>query len=338
MNVSLLISVEMSQPSRTAAAKSPPDYALKILHSRLSAKAEKHVSMEYENWLQYAESQIKANKDDVICHISQYHNNHDSLLFVIVDSSAIIPATSVASAAGRRDLLEDWWKPINESAFITTIINARESKTDDINIIASSSLKNKIWIMQLTAERSLRMAADEFVKSMSVVGTLGYSCFESNVNDLIVSQSASSKQEAVDVERDMLLSNVGLNAVSGTLFRVINTTKGLSEGVIRSTTSIAKSDKTLKSLKDDFDNWKGPMAESTIRHIVSKREGKRWAESRRFKSLDDVLLWIGSGIGATQRNIDRARKKIVSALIYDFDGFTADGTGVVRRSHLKGTK
>ena len=316
MNVSLLISVGMSQSSGTTASKSP-DYTLKILLGRLSTKAEQHGLMEYEHWLQLAEAQMKIDTEDVVCHISQYKNRYGSLLFIIVDSAAIVPATSVASASGQSELPEDWWKPINESAYITNIINAKEAKTE-ITIITSTSLANKMWILRLTPEKSLRIKADDFLKSMSPVGTLSYSSFESGVNDLIVAQSASSNQEVVDVEHEILLSNVGLNAVSGTLFRVINTTKGLSEGIIRATASIAKSEVILKNLKEDFDNWKGPMAESTIRQIVSKREGEDWVESRRFKSLDDVLLWIGRGIAATQKDIDRARKSIVRSLIFDF--------------------
>src|SRR5271168_2322495 len=77
-----------------------------------------HVSMHHENWLQFAESQMKTSMEDVICHIQQFKNRHDSLVFVLVDSSAILPATSAASAVGRDKLLEDWWKPLNESAYV----------------------------------------------------------------------------------------------------------------------------------------------------------------------------------------------------------------------------
>src|SRR5271163_4448107 len=136
MNVSLLISVVMSQESAENKSRQSVDYTLKILRSKLSAKAVKHVSMNYETWLQFAESQMKASTEDVICHIQQFKNRHDSLVFVLLDSSAILPATSVASAVGRDELLEDWWKPLNESAYVTNITSSAESKSD-ISIITS---------------------------------------------------------------------------------------------------------------------------------------------------------------------------------------------------------
>lgn len=336
MNVSLLISVEMSQESAGKQTRQSVDYTFKILRSKLSAKAVKHVAMNYETWLQFAESQVKTSTEDVICHIQQFQNQHDSLLFVHFDSSAILPATSVASAVGRDELLDDWWKPLNESAYVRNIISAAESKSD-LSIITSSTLKNKIWNLCFTDERSLRMESDEFSTFMLSVGTLKYSHFDPTVNDLVVTQSAPSNQEPVHVEREVLSSNVEMNAVASTLFRVMNTSKGLSDGVVTATSSLKASLTTLKDLKDDFDGWKGPMAEATIRQLVSKREGNVWAEAKRLRSLDDVL-WIGKGIGATMSDIEEAREMIVSALIFDFAGFDEHGTGLVCRPHLTGTK
>jgi hypothetical protein len=135
----------------------------------------------------------------------------------------------------------------------------------------------------------------------------------------------------------MLAANVELNAVAGAIFRVGNTIKGLSDGAVRASASIKSSNRTLKILKDEFDNWKGPIAESTVRSLVAKREGELWARSRRFRSLDDVLLWIGEFIGAKEMDIDHARTKIVSALIFDFVGFNEDKTALVCPFHLMGT-
>jgi hypothetical protein len=53
--------------------------------------------------------------------------------------------------------------------------------------------------------------------------------------------------------------------------------------------------------------------------------------------LDDVLFWIGRGIGVTENEINHARMKIVSALIFDFVGFTKEGNAPVCHSHLMGT-
>src|SRR5271154_5306361 len=230
MNVSLLISVEMSQQSPGHQSTQSVDCTHKILPSKLSAKAVEHVSMDCENWLQFAESQMKASTEDVICHIQQFKNRHDSLVFVLLDSSAILPATSAVSAVGRDELLEDWWKPLNESAYVTNITSSAESKSD-ISIITSIDA-NKIWIVRFTDETTLQMKSNEFSEFMSSVGSLGYSYLEPNVNDLIVARSTPSNQETVDVEREVLSSNVEMNAVASTLFRVMNTNKGLSDGVV----------------------------------------------------------------------------------------------------------
>jgi len=76
----------MSQETAGNQSTGSVDYTLKILGSKLSAKALKHVSMDYENWLQFAESQMKASTEDFICHISQFKNRYDSLVFVLLDS------------------------------------------------------------------------------------------------------------------------------------------------------------------------------------------------------------------------------------------------------------
>ena len=280
---------------------------------------------------------MKATTDDVLCHISQYDNHHDSVLFILVESNAILPATSVASAAGRDELVSDWRKPISESALVTNIISAREVNKRDFGIITSSNLANKTWIIRFSEDRTLRITSDEFLKLISSVGSMTYCSFDSGVNNLVVTNSVSSNPKGVDVQRDILAANVELNAVAGTLFRVGNTVKGLSDGAVRASASIKSSTRTLKILKDEFDNWKGPIAESTIRSLVAKGEGEFWAESRRFRSLDDVLLWIGESIGAKERDIDHARAKIVSALIFDFVGFNEDKTALVCPFHLMGT-
>ena len=163
----------------------------------------------------------------------------------------------------------------------------------------------------------MRIKGQEFRKFISSVGSVIESYFDSTINDLIVSRSGLSIEEFVELQRAMLSSNVELNAIAASLFRVINITKGLNDGVIHATASMKGSPETVKKLKDEFDSWKGPMTESTIRQLVSEREGKVWAEARRFKSLDDVLFWIGRGIGATENEINHTRMKIVSALIFD---------------------
>src|SRR5208282_3261243 len=76
------------------------------------------------------------------------------------------------------------------------------------------------------------------------------------------------------------------------------------------------------------------MAESTIHQLISEREGKVWTEIRRFKSLDDVLFWIGRGIGVMENEINHVRMKIVSTLIFDFVGFTKEGNALIYHSHL----
>ena len=59
-----------------------------------------------------------------------------------------------------------------------------------------------------------------------------YCSFDSGVNNLVVTNSVSSNPKAVDVQRDILAANAELNGVAGTLFRVGNTVKGHSNGLL----------------------------------------------------------------------------------------------------------
>ena len=50
--------------------------------------------------------------------------------------------------------------------------------------------------------------------------------------------------------------------------------------------------------------------------------------------MDDVLFWIGRGIGVMENEINHVRMKIVSTLIFDFVGFTKEGNALIYHSHL----
>ena len=135
MNVSLLISVEMSQSTESS---------MKIMHDILDSKIIKHASMDYENWLHFAEADIKIITSNVICHLSQNQSEDDqSHLFIIIEASKILPTISITSAAGRENLLHDWRKPITESSFVTDIIVPRETITHNVSVIYCSSISDK---------------------------------------------------------------------------------------------------------------------------------------------------------------------------------------------------
>ena len=157
--------------------------------------------MDYENWLHFAEADIKTTTSDIICHLSQNQSDDgQSHLFVIVEASKILPATSVASAPVRENLFHDWRKPITESSFVTDIIASRETTTHNVSVIYCSSISDRTWIIRFTPERTLRTKGQEFRKFMPSVGSVTESHFDSTINDLIVSRSGLSTEEFVELQ------------------------------------------------------------------------------------------------------------------------------------------
>lgn len=86
---------------------------------------------------------------------------------------------------------------------------------------------------------------------------------------------------------------------------------------------------TLEKLRANFDAWKGPITEATLRHTIAQNKGPGWARSVRFKSLGEVVKWVGRGIQADDGQMDKAMEKIKNLFIKGFEGFDADGTAIV---------
>ena len=81
----------------------------------------------------------------------------------------------------------------------------------------------------------------------------------------------------------------------------------------------------IQDLRQEFNSFKGPITEATIRHLIEKREGIPWAANRRLKTLDDIVFWIGAGIGTTDKDISIAKTKLVSVFIHSFTSHDAEG-------------
>jgi hypothetical protein len=78
--------------------------------------------------------------------------------------------------------------------------------------------------------------------------------------------------------------------------------------------------------------WSNDRSINTTYHL--QKEGRDWATSRTLNTLDEVVTWIGDGIGATVKEMNIARENIVRSLVMDFDGFGQNSAPQVCHSTL----
>ena len=63
--------------------------------------------------------------------------------------------------------------------------------------------------------------------------------------------------------------------------------------------------------------------------MIANKFGHDWAHSRRFKTLDEVVSWVGNGIRASDLAVEEAKWKLVDLFLPGFNGFEKDGTAKV---------
>ena len=132
--------------------------------------------------------------------------------------------------------------------------------------------------------------------------------------------------DTIDLPTVALSTEIGLCAVSGVLSRLAIAT---TAGVNQARADAVQAREIVAELRDEFNKFKGPITEQTVRRAIEKREGIPYAASRKIKSLDEACAWIGAGIGPTDREIRYAKMRIISTFIQDFRHFNADGTAEV---------
>jgi hypothetical protein len=129
--------------------------------------------------------------------------------------------------------------------------------------------------------------------------------------------------DTIDLPTFALSTKISLCAVSGVLSRLAI---AATAGVNKARADAGQACEIVDQLREEFNNFKGPITEQTVRRAIENREGIPYADSRRLKSLDEVCQWIGEGIGATDLQIRCAKMKIISTFIKDFRHFNSDGT------------
>ena len=82
------------------------------------------------------------------------------------------------------------------------------------------------------------------------------------------------------MDKLMLSISIRLNSIRGSVFRLLG---------------------MMTATRNRFQSSKGPMTESTLCYIISKRQGKTWVVSGKFKTLDNIIIWVGVGFGAMEK-------------------------------------
>jgi len=83
----------------------------------------------------------------------------------------------------------------------------------------------------------------------------------------------------------------------------------------------AKADGELVSrLQKEFAYYKGPTFEFASRLQIAKLKGEGWAEDFNCETFDELMLWIGSALGASAMETYDAKKLVINNLIDHFEG------------------
>jgi len=86
------------------------------------------------------------------------------------------------------------------------------------------------------------------------------------------------------------------------------------------------------NLRDDYNTWKGPLTEHSIREFITKREGLGWATGRELMTLEDVVKWIGVELQISTQAMNVAKESIVRSLVHGFEGYSQNGRAMVCHS------
>ena len=90
-----------------------------------------------------------------------------------------------------------------------------------------------------------------------------------------------------------------MNVMSNAMSRLATTTKAIGDTILDTTGDFENARQSIESLKEEFRAWNGPVTESSIRHFISKKEGRAgqqvggWKHSRTFLSgLEEGLVHL----------------------------------------------
>ena len=97
--------------------------------------------------------------------------------------------------------------------------------------------------------------------------------------------------------------------------------KTTGEAIMRASTAASGASNEIERLRHEFNAFKGPITETTIRQLIAKKERTPCAASRKLKSLNVVVELIGEGILATEVEIYAAKNQHVSLFVLAFCGY-----------------
>jgi hypothetical protein len=270
----------------------------------LNGNAITHGKMNQSEWCRWTHSNLKFN-DCTKCRIIFYQVEEVNL-YAIVGVSDVIPISTLLAANSMDPTAIT--SRTESMATMEEVLKSISSDSRDAKLFMEESLDHgKPLVLQLTAEKTINFSVADFRKAVDPTILVHLASLVST--DLF-------PYPCTDMKDEITSTKSSVNALSSAL---TNLTQVVSSAIYAGNSeNLGIADR--KSSDHELRKLFGPMHEAVMRDRTILVEGYDWAQSKKINDFDDLMHFVGNGIGATKRDIDDAKESIIELIVRDFSG------------------
>jgi hypothetical protein len=274
----------------------------------LKGKAMKHETMDQKQWCWWTHSNPKFNNSSkcrIIC-----HQVGELSLYAIVGISDIIPISALlaANSMDPNTITSHTESTVTLEELLTSLSNG----STYAKLFMEKSLNyDKPLVLQFTREKTINLSILNFLEALHHTILV---CPASLISrDLFPSPSDGIKDETMSCKSSINALSTALTNLTEIVSSVVSNIHSANLGI----SSIRASDHELRKRF-------GPMHEVVMRDRTALVEGHDWAQARNINDFNDLMHFVGNGIGADKQEINQAKDTIINLIMINFNGVFDD--------------
>ena len=220
---------------------------------------------------------------------------------------------------------------------LTTAIATLDGQNSTSQLFIDASMVGRSIIVKLSDEATLSIYMDCLINCLNLLHpTVIYDFSNAPCSSVPVTQSVTpvgryiipqrhiesfDQSDLKSVFHTLAAQQVNAAITADSLEILRHTTAAGIIQALTSTYSAVAQSHSAKSQIDETNKRLGPLTEQVVRSRLSIVEGQPWSESIRIRSLNELVIWVGKGIRATEGEIDIALTQIMDYVLKGFSGF-----------------
>ena len=277
-------------------------------YDSLNGKATTHEAMDQKQWCWWTHTNPKFNNSSkcrIIC-----HQVGELSLYAIVGISDIIPISALLAANSMDPTTTTSYA--ESTVTMEELLKSMSNSFTDAKLFMEESLNHdKPLVLQFTRERTINLSVADFQKAVDPTILVRLTSLVST--DLFPSPSNNIKDETMSYKSSINALSTALTNLTEIVSSAVANTHLANVGI----SSIRASDHELRKRF-------GPMHEAVMRDRIALVEGYDWAQAKQINDFNDLMHFVGNGIGADKHEIDDAKDAVIALIVGNFNGVFDD--------------